>query len=202
MGTATNPPNEQNTKKKFWSDYDPIEKITFCNTIFVFLYLTVTIALACIAHNQYSGLKTDERPWIRIWPDQQGPPIEGSFKLPIHVLNSGKTPARSMVIKFSRECVKMTDAPQLNKPPFMEIGTGLEFPNVPGDHQVSYDFNTSELEDFKTGKAALVFYGIATYSDFFGVQHWTKFCIASVGAPNVRLYAPKNCAEYNDIDNN
>jgi len=88
----------------------------------------------------------------------------------------------------------------MTEPPVVRASTGALFPNVPAGQPIEYPFSQSDLEDFKQGRAFVVVYGQATYSDFFHVGHWTKFCTffgAITGG-----YTAKKCTDYNDIDEN
>jgi len=36
--------------------------------------------------------------------------------------------------------------------------------------------SSTEIDDFKNARVFSIAYGIVHYSDFFGTNHWTKFC--------------------------
>jgi len=200
MDTHGNQADTQQAKKKFWRDYLPIEKMTFVNVIFVAIYSILTLGLCWIASLQYRALKTDERPWVRLFvePVQFSSP---SFTLLTHAFNSGKTPAKSFNADFFIEVVKNGEQPKLDGTgQISSISSGVLFPNTPADSPVSYTFTQSEFQDFKDGRVFFVLYSKLTYSDFFRVKHWTKHCQFFGGKPG--NYSAKKCTDYNDIDDN
>ena len=194
------PGNQANTNHKFWSDWAPIEKMTLINVIFVAIYSILTAALCWIASDQYRGMRTDERPWIRVYVDPL-PISSAAFTISIHAVNSGKTPAKSFQSEFFIEIVKNGEQPQLNETrPIAGSSTGVMYPNAPGDTPVSYTFTQSEYQDFRDGRVFFVLYSKLTYFDFFRVEHWTRHCQFFDAKPGD--YSAKKCTDYNDIDDN
>jgi hypothetical protein len=200
MSTPGNQTNTHQTEKKFWRDYNPTEKMAVINIGFVALYSLLTFALCWIAANQYRGMRTDERPWVRIYDDI--PTIDSqSFAVPTHAINSGKTPAKSFEAKYFIEVVRNGQDPKLDETkPIGTNTTGVLFPNLPIDMPVPYSFTQSEYQDFRDKRAFFVLYVKVTYTDFFRTEHSTKHC-QFFGMPPGG-YTAKKCTDYNDIDDN
>ena len=79
-----------------------------------------------------------------------------------------------------------------------EVKAGVNYPNNPENVPFKVPFTSTEAEAFRNNKLYLVIYGTVTYTDFFKVQHWTKFCY-----PFYETSAPAlSCAQYNGIDTN
>ena len=195
----------QQTKKRFWKEYNLTEKMGVANILLFFCYCVLTAALVFTANQQYGGLKTDQRPWIKITIDNVQITAPG-FIIPVHSINSGKTPAKSFKAQFFLEVVKNGETAKLSETGgHVENTTGVAFPNTQIDTPVPYTFTTSEFQDFKDSRNFFVIYGTASYSDFFHVQHWTKFCQYFGTAPTNAGwvgFTAKNCTDYNDIDDN
>jgi hypothetical protein len=62
----------------------------------------------------------------------------------------------------------------------------------------------SELDDFKQVKIFFVIYGTIHYADFFGTDHWTKFCnvILPQNPPPKSTMTGQPCTNYADVDSN
>jgi hypothetical protein len=199
MCAEGNKENAEQPKKKFWVGYNPIERMTLVNVVFVALYSVLTAILACIALQQYRALKTDVRPWIKIDVEIAKVP-DRSISVPVRAVNSGKTPAKNYDSGFFIEVVNNGDDPRLDGAGTRTFAkTGVLFPNTPTDVTVTYTFGESDFQDIKSGKKFFVLYGMATYTDFFRVKHWTKICRFFAGNG---LFTAKKCTDYNDIDDN
>jgi len=205
LDTAMNTPagevNTELSRKRFWKDYNPIEKMTAMNIGFVALYSILTFCLCIIAYNQYRTARIDERPWIRI--DVQTTPYNTpAFVIPVTVVNAGKTPATSFDAKFFVEVVKNGEEPLLSETSheLADSSTGVLFPNLPSTFPASYTLTKSEYEDFNDGRVFLVVYSKVSYRDFFRTEHWTRNCVF-IGLPG-HAYAAKKCTDYSGIDDN
>lgn len=62
----------------------------------------------------------------------------------------------------------------------------------------------SELDDFNQLRIFFVVYGTVHYSDFFGTDHWTKFCTVLVPSnpPAHSTMTGQSCTNYGDVDSN
>jgi hypothetical protein len=166
--------------------------------------LAAAILIGYIAIHQWYAMKVDERPWVRVWIDMApvqtlNPSISGT----LHILDSGKTPARKADGTYFIE--KVTNGTNPTFPegrPLHMVLTGTQFPSVQTDAPINfYPLSQTELNDLNAKKIFFVIYGRFTYKDFFGTRHWTKFCqpwmLVSPG-----YYTFQDCTEYNDIDDN
>jgi hypothetical protein len=165
--------------------------------------VAVAFFTALFIYNQLDDMRKDQRPWVRAWMDfapiqVQNPIISGTM----HILNSGKTPAKSVNATFFVEKVVNGKEPNLaDTKPFAKMVSGAKFPNIPADSPLTvYSISQPELGDLNAGRIFFVVYGTVTYTDFFRTQHWTKFCVTWILAPG--NYTSKKCAEYDDVDNN
>jgi hypothetical protein len=185
-----------------------------------------TGVLACAAiyqfvimGNQLDTMRKDQRPWVKVSftpaPIQPLTPIGGT----VHLVNNGKTPARGTVRgDFAVETVKNGEQPKLNYPaPHTKFTTGLITPNdIPTDVPVERARSgankapeadpliASEFDDFNQVKIFFVVYGTVYYADFFGTQHWTKFCtvILPPNPPPGSTMTGQSCTNYGDVDSN
>ncbi len=186
------------------------EKRVWGMTIFERIMASLTVCAVLIAFftavfikNQLDDMRKDQRPWVRAHMDfapvqVQNPIISGTM----HILNSGKTPAKSVNGSFFVEKVINGNEPTFaDTKPFAKMTSGAKFPNIPADSQLTVHLLTPpELGDLNEGKTFFVIYGTVTYTDFFRTEHWTKFCVTWIMAPG--NYTSKKCAEYNDVDDN
>jgi hypothetical protein len=168
--------------------------------------------------SQLDTMRKDQRPWIKVTFSlgalQTLAPIGGA----IHLVNNGKTPARGIVKgDFVVERVKNGEQPKLDYPlPHTRFTTGMITPNdTPQDvaiermrsidNTVEIDpLMASELEDFNQVRIFFVVYGTVHYSDFFGTDHWTRFCtvvLPSNPPPNSSMTG-QSCTKYSDVDSN
>jgi len=61
----------------------------------------------------------------------------------------------------------------------------------------------SEFDDFTNTRIFFVVYGTVHYGDFFGIDHWTKFCgFAYVASTPSSTVTAKRCSDYSDVDDN
>jgi hypothetical protein len=181
------------------------------NSSLAIVSLTVVLvaiaALQALIYNaQLDVIRKDQRPWIRVWigPGDNKPPI--ATVIP-HLVNSGKTPAKCVVVNFFVEKVDNGSIPKLNAPletAKFHVTTGALFPNIPydGHSEDIYALNPIEFSSFEQGTTFLVMYGTASYMDFFGTKHWTKFCGFAKSPGTTMNPAAERCTGYNDIDTN
>lgn len=163
-------------------------------------------------------MRKDQRPWIRVDLDSPSVQPDSAMFGTLHLVNKGKTPARTVRGDIVVERVKNGENPRLDYPrPHMEISVGIQFPDVPSDAipvmraRRSIGSNSpendpitkTESEDFANGVTFYVVYGKITYTDFFGVDHWTKFCTPIVSSnPRVGGFTFRACTDYGDVDSN
>ena len=203
MDTVRQETNTQNTKKRFWTDYVPIERMTLVMTIFAVVYSAITGGLYCIAIRQLDGMKKDQRPWIRAISQIVVPKEGHTLNIPIVLVVSGKNPAKSISAKYYIEIVKNGEIPQLSSTNMVGgFTSGILFADgIPQpENQIPYDLLGSGIDDLKEGRIFIVVYGRIEYEDIFKTQHWTTFC--GFASPKGGPYTAKKCSDYNDTDDN
>ena len=185
--------------------------------IIYFLQLRVMI-------NQLAQMRLDQRPWVSITVEKIPIAENQPIAVAVHVVNIGKTPARSIDISTAVEQIDSDKTPQSFEPcypgcpPHVKLTTGALFPQNPMVFQtgllsplkeppreqmpmppqiiLSHDDYTKLM----SGKAYLATYGVAVYYDSVGTQHWTKFCSWTVFTSGP--FNSKLCSDYNQTDTN
>jgi hypothetical protein len=166
-------------------------------------------------------MQIDQRPWVSLTVGTavitEGTPI----KTPIHLINSGKTPAYNVNGLVVLNMLKFGEKPDFNYKkgvhPKFKFEIRALIPNLPNDLQwavmpkhapenepITPILGTNEIrQGIGDGSLYFVTYGRITYSDTFGAAHWINFCEISHNEPAVPLKpAAENCSRYNDVDKN
>lgn len=191
----------------------------WCIAAFTLALTVVAIYQLAITGSQLDTMRKDQRPWIKVsftsHQTQALAPVGGT----VHLVNNGKTPARGVVHgDFVVETVKNGEQPRLDYPlPYIRFTTGMITPNdTPADIFVERERSgaknapeidplmASEFEEFKQVKIFFVVYGTVHYADFFGTDHWTKFCsvILPPNPPPDSTMSGQACTNYGDVDSN
>jgi hypothetical protein len=195
----------------------------WCIAAFTLVLSVVAIYQYVVLGGQLDVMRKDQRPWMKLSFDnfklQINSPIGGNF----HMVNNGKTVAKNIEGKFVIEKVLNGQQPRLDYgDAWISFTGGTIFPNEPEvrgmamQHLVqklggsSYEptvLSQSDFDDFVAGNIFFVAYAKVSYSDFFGVRHWTQFCSfetpsASSPGNETKTVTAKNCTDYNDIDDN
>jgi hypothetical protein len=177
-------------------------------------------------------IRIDQRPWLKIIflgddPDHAKEAyntttqvVGGPLKIPLRIVNAGKTPAFHIIGDFVIELVPVGEEPniprrrdgrklaaQRARTSIIYQGSGgfLDVPvkrigNVGNGklEEVPVSLEESHRIDSKTAYA--VVWGRVRYSDAFGVSHWTKYCNAIMAGAS---YVDSNkCSNYGGMDNN
>jgi hypothetical protein len=124
--------------------------------------------------------RLDLRAWVAT-VSARSPPPSSKEKLVIQVLikNTGKTFARDVTISQCMQLVPNENEPKFEREEGMNVVKGmLLMPN--GDYTMTLDvkdqWSEEWIDSFKSGKWGICVFGIITYYDIFGIDHWTKFC--------------------------
>jgi len=193
--------------------------------------LTLLIAIAAIYsawifQGQLNETRTifriDERAWIEIEPIKvtlflpRTEKIGAGFQYPIYIRNVGKTVARDIQLRATRQgpqsSVAMGDSAEalnweqekllLDKvPTASNIPINNPVPKVLAPNTssaVPVILNGQEPQYFPKVQVVSYLIGRIDYTDAFGVSHWMKFCFFVVNARG-DLW---NCKEGNDEDRN
>ena len=144
-----------------------------------------------IMDNQLDTMRKDQRPWVKISFTSSPAQAFASIGGAVQIVNNGKTPAGKVTGEFVVEKVMNGEEPILDYPKaHVTVFMGMIFPNdkpeviaierkrlsQDGHHFESDLLTPDEFRDFTNVKIFFVAYGTLRYSDFFGVDHWTKFC--------------------------
>jgi hypothetical protein len=188
----------------------------WCIAAFTFVLAAASIYQFIIMGGQLDTMRKDQRPWIRVVfsaaPMQALAPIGGTVQL----VNNGKTPARGKIRgDFVVAKIKNGEQPGFDYPqPHVIAKMGMISPgdtpqNVTierkqlaanGTDIESYPLTAPEFEDVKQLKIFFIVYGTVHYADFFGTDHWTRFCQYMVPANVSGSVTAEPCAEYSDVD--
>jgi hypothetical protein len=170
--------------------------------LFTAVIAGATIYQFIILGGQLDVMRKDQRPWIRVRVEVQPLPVVSPIMTGTgHVRNSGKTPAKNPHAYFFFEKIQNGTEPRLDKlKADVESTTGVLFPDEPYDVPLTiYSLSATEFDEFNREKIFFVVYGRLTYTDFYNVEHWTKFC-QFIGLHGTATAKP--CADYGDLDSN
>jgi hypothetical protein len=188
----------------------------WCLVIFTGILAGAAIYQFIIMGSQLDTMRKDARPWIKIDFDPITFRVNSPIGSTVHIVDNGKTPAKAITVDVVVEKVNNGEEPKLDYHwPHSRFTTGLLSPNTPRDAPFSRlrasangtatedDILTqSESDDFQHFKIFFVVYAITSYKDFFGIEHWTKLCVAEL-PPNVSgTFTGKKCTNYGDVDSN
>jgi len=182
--------------------------------IFVGATVVIYIVLACLS---VKALRVDQRAWVSI-PFPKSFPLDGiSIPIAIQIVNSGKTPAKGVLVDVFASVVSKDDKPtvgdfSIGHPHERLHAPGVIFPNDPVPVNISVGTYLAEggekatvpdealRQDIAGGRRFILFFGRATYRDVFGIEHYTQFCTGS--GPGIPSETLKHCLNYNDVDSN
>jgi hypothetical protein len=215
---ATTKPKRNGKKESLMGLREMIERPSLTDSCIMFF--TGVLAAAAIYQfiimgGQLDVMRKDQRPWIKLTFDRLnvkgvGSPIGGFLR----ANNDGKTPAKQYAGKCAMEKVRIGDQPKLDYGNAVNFTGGTIFPNDPqaracniqqtiyhptGPADEAVILTKTDSEDYANGRIVFVAYGSVSYSDFFHVQHWTKYCAFFAMPEEVTV---QNCTDYNDVDNN
>ena len=182
---------------------------------FTFVLAGASIYQFVIMGSQLDTMRKDERPWVKIDFTLSPLPVNQPITCIVQVVNNGKTPDRAISADIAIERVKNGEQPRLDYGlAHSRFTTGLLFPTVPRDVPITMVhpgpngatendlLMQSELEDFQHLRIFFVTYATVHYKDFFGVDHWTKMCMASTPPGVSGTFTGQNCTNYGDVDTN
>jgi hypothetical protein len=172
------------------------------------------------ADTQGRTMRLDERPWINIIVGNAVLQDQTPIKMPIRIVNTGKTPAFKVHGLVAINLLEEKDRPDftyIRGHPKFSISSGTIIPNspndlswpvlpkyVPKDKPITEILTTKEIRTgIQDGSLYIVVHAKVTYDDIFRVHHWINFCAY---AHNVAGLPEKptgdTCGAYNDVDKN
>ena len=92
----------QKSTKRFWRDWQPIEKMTFVMAVFAVIYSLITLGLYCVSRQTMKEMQNTNRPYIFTTPNfsfPEGRPTPETIReipVTIYILNVGVSPANRM----------------------------------------------------------------------------------------------------------
>jgi hypothetical protein len=155
-------------------------------------------------------MQLDQRAWIvleSIAPVPLIPEVGKTFGVTGVIKNTGKTPARNIVIYSIIEPVDAGRLPNFSYDGVPKLIGGLLSPNIPAtlplnvlpDAKTKQPalFSQEQLDIFKSKKSVIYAHGRIEYEDIFGNIHWMTYC-SYLPFPPISSMA--FCAEHNDTD--
>jgi hypothetical protein len=128
-------------------------------------------------------MRLDERAWIAVTAinSPHMPEIDKEFIYTIHFVNTGKTPARNMMIHSGDELLANEKPPNLSLES-KEVRLGVLSPgsertyegNVIPAARIPSTLTRDDLASLKDYKLSI--HGTITYDDIFGCHHWISYC--------------------------
>jgi hypothetical protein len=181
--------------------------------------LTIIAAVqACLISNQTDTMKKDQRPWIKMTNIPVSNTMNENTTIIGHLqlINSGKTPAKNVVVKISVQKFAKDHVPNCSYTlPQPNAVFGVLYPNAPtgavesppyGVQTKPGEFEPFGLDDMKKFANWDLYYVVcaeATYTDFFHRGHVTHFCEwSAANSPTPREFSARACTEYNSVDDN
>lgn len=116
----------------------------------------------------------DQRAWLSVEP-ATGIPNDSKFKITFPISNSGRTPAKNVLVYFTGRILKPGDN-------FAYTFFGAPMPMgyvTPGHNTSLFEFNGDQSvarADVKGPGEGYIVYGAITYQDVFGEKHWLTYC--------------------------
>jgi len=166
------------------------------------------------------AMHVDQRAWMNVFVGQAALEDGSLIKIPVRIINSGKTPAYNVQGVAVINLLKEKDQPDFNYRsghPRYSINTGTAVPNfpndlswpvlpkyVPPDKPLSPIVTTSAIrKGIQNGSLYIVVHARITYDDVFGTHHWINFCSYAHNAAGLPEKATADtCGPYNDVDKN
>ena len=163
---------------------------------------------AAITYLQWQELRhnftIDERAWIEVKDTNTSSKLSDYRGAHTHVVmsNFGKSPALNIRVRTAGEILPANTPPSLLYGRGVTVSTGDLFPGVPLDITVgdTVDMTEQQRQSLETGRSYLAMYGVAQFSDIFGKEHATTFCVWRAFGKSPVGYAAKPCTDYNSVD--
>jgi hypothetical protein len=164
--------------------------------------------------NADRNFRRDERAWIgfSFVPGNIPFTLGKPFLVPTLLINSGKTPAKDVqgnIVVGVFESGKPLDFSYTAGHANYRIAAGTIFPNgsiTESFQAIRHGSYKAEaiildkplMDDILNSRSLVLVHGKITYSDIFGIEHWTTYCRV-VSNPSL---IPDDCTRYNDTDSN
>jgi hypothetical protein len=133
-------------------------------------------------HIMGSSMRLDQRAWIGITNIIANGNIERLDSIEIHLTNTGKTPAKNVIVGIISKPLPWNTEPDFNEVKLSPKGSKMVVaptqPIVSTYYFAEYSaqFTAEEALGIDNGKLFVICYGIITYDDIFDAHHWLTFC--------------------------
>jgi hypothetical protein len=185
--------------------------------LFTLALVVTAIYQIMITGRQLHAMRQDQRAWVKITSPEPLATGEGiPVVAPVHMLNTGKTPALNYIGEAVVKLVPIKQEPDFDYSQLDHGHTngGILYPNDPRDINASIyakdawannnpsptplTLSHDDYKSFYDGKSYIVVYARVRFLDIYGVSHSTQFCNWSTNAASPTI----KCAEYNRVDDN
>jgi hypothetical protein len=190
--------NQHNANKRFWRDYEPIEKFNLLICIFTFVYALVTIGAYNIARSTlqiessaFVFVSTVELTGLKM-VEPSIPQVGIPLAVGIVLKNAGPTVARN-VSMWTGACVKQGHLAANFSFPVHEVTDKLEMigPNTEGPG-TGLPLEEQAMKLLLTNpRYDLYVWGVVDYTDVFNKAHQTQFCYTYAGYEFTSTKSPK-----------
>ncbi len=116
-----------------------------------------------------NNFRLEQRSWIDIAPPTIFPTKGTPYRIHMLVHNTGRTPAKNIVIKFNSNYF-----PPPQEPVFKFWGEPLHVGSLAPNG--STEFAGPEISTAQFPSQTLYLFGSVTYQDVFGASHWITYC--------------------------
>jgi len=133
----------------------------------------------------------DQRPWLAVDPPTETVKGVFPFKLNMLIRNTGRTPARNVIVKFNAFPFLSSEEPR-----FIFKGDPVPFgPIAPNAYHIfTYRGQTNENNEGVPNGYTYYAYGSVAYQDVFTDKHWITYCFFKQGTESYAY-----CKNHNDI---
>jgi len=186
METDGNKEKAGKTKKRFWLDWEPMEKFNFTIAVFTVVYSLVSIGLYRIAKN---SLVVSQRAFVFA----KSANVFNSAHVQTTVVRPPNAPAQVVVtFRNSGQTVAKNSTSHIEFVFGSGIPSGFDFPyqNEPSkpvliapqsETSITKAISLEQLAEVESGKTLMFVYGENSYQDVFGDWHRTEYCFQYYG---------------------
>jgi hypothetical protein len=199
--------------------------------VFTAVLTVVAILQCCLLGRQAKIMSADERGRIILKIEQvdksgkKQVSLSPYLAVPVLMVNTGKTPVRTVIGTFNAEIVKNGEMPKFDLfkeypdvQPTIVMGSLHPSDEIPSaiaratpektvkqglSRQVDLVNTTpAELTDLNNGTSWVAFFGRVEYDDEFGTHHWTEVCGWYTPVVKTMAFRSLACVAANDEDTN
>lgn len=158
---------------------------------------------------QVSAFRSEQRAWVMFQQLQANWTIGKPVEFTVKWINSGKTPASTVLAVVRGQGIDLRDHPDRpaltypTKPqlPLMLTPNGTIDSRIQlkDEKEVPWTLNQTHIDLINRGKGRVYLYGRLDYVDAFDCEHWTQFCVRIKSYTDGQLlWEP--CGQYDGVD--